>query len=271
MDQPAVRKPDWGFRVRVFILLAVLVMVAGYAARDAYVRRARTDWERTLLVAVVVLEVEPVQDSALASFGARLPVLQEKLALEARRYRPELNLPFEFQLFGPVEVREPPPEPKGDSFFELGAHAFRQWRYLRKIDEHAGVASGAYDGRLYVTVRPPKSSDKSLVEGFSQEGGRIGTVNVELNDEMVDLALLVVAHELLHTLGATDKYDASGHAVVPHGLADPELRPLYPQTHVEIMARNRPLALGKEVTPESLDELRVGSKTAMEIGWLSGE
>jgi hypothetical protein len=73
----------------------------------------------------------------------------------------------------------------------------------------------------------------------------------------------------MHTLGATDKYDARGHAVVPHGLADPDQQPLYPQSHVEIMARNRPLALGQEVLPESLEELRVGSKTAREIGWLS--
>jgi hypothetical protein len=271
MEQAAARKPNWAFRVRVSILIAVLLMVAGYAARDVYVRRARTDWERTLLVAVVVLEVEPVDASALASFSERLPLLQEKLALEARRFRPELGLPFEFQLFGPIEVKTPPPVPSGDSFFELGAHAYRQWRYLESIDAHAGVASRAYDGRLYVTVRPPRQGGKTLVEGFSQHGGRIGSVSVELDDQMVDLALLVVAHELLHTLGASDKYDATGHVIVPHGLADPMLEPLYPQTHVEIMARNRPLAPGKEVVPESLDELRIGSRTAIEIGWLASE
>jgi hypothetical protein len=48
-----------------------------------------------------------------------------------------------------------------------------------------------------------------------------------------------------------------------------QTQPLYPQSHVEIMARNRPLALGQEVLPESLEELRVGSRTAREIGWLS--
>lgn len=271
MTPKASHRRTWAFRVRVSILLAVLVMVAGYAARDVYVRRARTDWDRTLLVAVVVLELEPVDGSALAAFSERLPLLQEKLALEARRYRPELALPFEFQLFGPIKVEAAPPEPRGDSFFELGAHAWRQWRYLSRIDDHAGVATRAYDGRLYVTVRPPKNEGRSQVEGYSQDGGRIGSVTVELDDRMVDLALLVVAHELFHTLGATDKYDAKGHALVPHGLADPELEPRYPQTHVEIMARNRPLAEGQEVVPESLDELRVGNKTAQEIGWLSSE
>jgi hypothetical protein len=269
MAVKASNKPSWAFRIRLAILFAVLLMVAGYAARDAYVRRERTDWQRTLLVAVVVLEAEAVQDSALAAFSERLPLLQEKLALEARRYRPNLALPFEFQQFGPIEVREPPPQPGGDSFFDLGYHAFRLSRYLGQIDDHAGVASRAYDGRLYITVRPPKRGARAIVEGFSEQGGRIGNVTVELDDGMVDLALLVVAHELMHTLGATDKYDARGHAVVPHGLADPDQQPLYPQSHVEIMARNRPLALGQEVLPESLEELRVGSKTAREIGWLS--
>ena len=45
---------------------------------------------------------------------------------------------------------------------------------------------------------------------------------------MADFALFVAAHELFHTLGATDKYDASGAALVPSGLAEPDLNPLVP-------------------------------------------
>jgi hypothetical protein len=48
---------------------------------------------------------------------------------------------------------------------------------------------------------------------------------------------LVVAHELLHTLGATDKYDrATGQPLELDGLGDPGQSPRYPQQFGEIMA-----------------------------------
>jgi hypothetical protein len=40
---------------------------------------------------------------------------------------------------------------------------------------------------------------------------------VELNRTMVDFALFVTTHELLHLLGAKDKYDAAGRSLVPEG------------------------------------------------------
>ena len=91
---------------------------------------------------------------------------------------------------------------------------------------------------------------------------------MELAPDMVDLTLFVVAHELMHTLGATDKYDASERAVVPAGLVEPNRQPLYPQAFVEVMARNRPISQSAEAVPQTLDELGVGEVTAREIGWL---
>ena len=72
----------------------------------------------------------------------------------------------------------------------------------------------------------------------------------------------------MHTLGATDRYDAAGRTIVPDGLAEPTRVPLYPQRFAEVMGRNRPLSLGEEVVPASLDELALGDRTATEIGWL---
>jgi len=94
-------------------------------------------------------------------------------------------------------------------------------------------------------------------------------VEVELDRSMVDFALFVATHELMHTLGATEKYDAAGHVLVPAGLADPDQEPRYPQGRAEIMARSRAVAEGSEVPPESLDELAIGLATAREIGWVN--
>jgi hypothetical protein len=105
------------------------------------------------------------------------------------------------------------------------------------------------------------------VEGASEQGGRIGIASCDLGDDMADFALFVAAHELFHTLSATDKYDASGHTLVPEGLAEPERAPRFPQRYAELMARNRPLDAEREAPPTSLSELRVGPYTAQEIGW----
>jgi hypothetical protein len=76
-----------------------------------------------------------------------------------------------------------------------------------------------------------------------------------------------MAHEALHTLGATDKYDAAGHAVDPAGLAEPERQPTYPQRFAELMVGELPLAPGAGRLPSTAEELAVGPATAAEIGW----
>ena len=106
-----------------------------------------------------------------------------------------------------------------------------------------------------------------VFEGQSEQGGRVGIAQCELDDEMADFALFVAAHELFHTLSATDKYDASGRTLIPDGLADPARVPRFPQEYAELMARNRPLDAVNEAPPTSLAELRVGPLTAAEIGW----
>jgi hypothetical protein len=79
--------------------------------------------------------------------------------------------------------------------------------------------------------------------------------------------LFVAAHELFHTLGASDKYDSEGRTLFPEGLPEPDRVPLFPQPAAEIMARNRVVSAAEEVAPGDLRELRVGLSTAREIGW----
>jgi hypothetical protein len=79
---------------------------------------------------------------------------------------------------------------------------------------------------------------------------------------------VVIAHELLHTLGATDKYDPGTDApLFPDGYGDPDQRPLYPQAAAEIMAGRRMLSPARWEQPDSLDEVVIGRATALEIRW----
>ncbi len=249
------------------MLLAVLsgVLIWGYL--DVRGRRERTTWERPLSVAIVIVKNGAVDPIAIKNFCDRSMSLSARLDAEKNRYRADGVRPFIFQCFGPVESGASPPSSEGDGWVDAVKQTFALGSYSRAIDAAAGINKGDFDSRIYVAVRPPERADRNLIEGVSENGGRIGTVSVELDDTMVDFALFVSAHELFHTLGASDKYDANGFASVPDGLADPDASPRYPQSRAEIMARGRPLAAGREIVPTRLEDLGVGPATAREIGW----
>jgi hypothetical protein len=79
---------------------------------------------------------------------------------------------------------------------------------------------------------------------------------------------VIIAHELLHTVGATDKYNLSNDSPrFPDGYGDPEQVPLYPQLSAELMAGRRVLSPDKWQQPTSLGEVVIGPATALEIRW----
>jgi hypothetical protein len=257
------------FRIRVAVLLLTLLLVVIYAVSSALLRLSRTDWTRTLSVAVVVVADGPLDPAAVAALQARVRALETVLADEERRYLPAGPKPFVITVLGPVAAPSPPPELASDSSLDLLAYTWRRWRWVRAVDAAAATSAGAWDSRIYVVARPPSLDRERFVEGASEQGGRVGIVEVELDVDTVDWALFATAHELLHTLGATDKYDAAGHAQVPNGLAEPALTPRYPQRFAEVMTRGRATAPTVDAAPESLAELRVGGWTAAEIGWIT--
>jgi len=254
-------------QIRIAALLALLVTVVLFAYTDVRSRSRRNEWTAPLHVALVLLEEAPVDPLAVQKLRARTTALETQLQAEEARYRPAPLAPIRFEIFGPAHVSRQPPAPEGPGLWDLIRYTWELRRYVHAIDEAMGIDSGQFDSRVYTTIRPPVGTEPTHVEGRSENGGRIAQVHVELDGDMADLALIVMTHELLHTLGATDKYDASGRTLVPDGLADPTRQPLFPQDRVEVMARNRPTAPGVEVVPTTLPELGVGPLTAREIGW----
>ncbi|HET9960394.1 MAG TPA: hypothetical protein VFQ61_38145 [Polyangiaceae bacterium] len=267
---PSLRPPrtNWFFRVRVSILLGILLLVLGWAARDMQQRRARNAWEAPVRVALVVLRLGPTEPAGVHRLMLRTRALEQRLSDEFRRYHPGAPNMFRFETFGPLEITHAPPSDTGNTLLERAIHAFSLWRYTTAVNTSARLDSRDFDARLYLVIEPTQGGQQ-FVEGFSEDGGRIGVARVNLDPTTVDLSLFVAGHELLHTLGARDKYDAaSGFTLIPDGLAEPDRYPLYPQRGAEVMARNRVLMPGAERPPEALGELFVGRATAREIGWL---
>ncbi|MDP9034359.1 MAG: hypothetical protein M3O50_06100 [Myxococcota bacterium] len=253
--------------MRVTVLSAILFGVLLWGWRDVRSRRERNSWKRPLSVAVVLVRLEPLDHDAIDAFHARVHALDARLEQERERYRHGAPRPFVLTFVGPVDGMAGPPQTSGEGWLAALKEGWALSRWAARVDHAANLDVGVYDSRVYVAARPPASRDRAMVEGESEQGGRVGAVEVELDVSMVDLALFVTAHELFHTLGATDKYDAAGRTLVPAGLVEPSRVPRWPQRFAEVMARNRPLAPGLETPPESLGELAIGEATADEIGW----
>ena len=255
------------FRVRIAILMGLLAATLLFAMHDVHSRHERTRWERPVTVAVALVQLGPVDQTALNALNARVRELEARLASEYHRYGGQLERPVTFTLFGPVTAnRGAPPDPDSD-VLSLARHSYELWRWTHAIDSASKLSSGSFDSRIYLIMRAPQQKDIAWVEGSSELGGRVGVARVELDSASVDLSLFVTAHEFLHTLGASDKYDATGHALIPEGLVEPDRVPRFPQHFIEVMARNRVVAPGVEETPDSLAQLGVGLATAREIGW----
>jgi hypothetical protein len=120
---------------------------------------------------------------------------------------------------------------------------------------------------MFVMYHDP-STLQTMPDSHGMQKGLIGVVHTFAQGQMAGTNSIVIAHELLHTLGATDKYDpGTGAPLFPIGFADPSQTPLYPQGEAEIMAGRRAVSPQDAEMPASLKAVVVGPATALEIRW----
>lgn len=168
-------------------------------------------------------------------------------------------------LDGVARVGQFPELPSATSMTQRAGEALAFAQALDAIDAQL-PPHGPRDLTIYVLLRP-RAEGGGQVEGVAEAGGRRGLVEGALDDADVSLELTAVAHEALHCLGATDKYDAQGHAVEPGGLVAPEQAPRYPQALAEVMVGERAVGPGQGAPVQSLREVAVGPLTAHEVRW----
>lgn len=245
--------------LRILILLVVLFAVAAMALGERLWVR---DWRRPLAVAI-----HPVaMDAASAVFIAHLAPgdyheIGEFLTAEARRWKkPSMPVP---QLTLHAPVREPPPlEPPRGALGTIAYTLRLRWYAFR----HTPFRDSLGTIRLFVLYHEPRNNH-ALPHSLGLAKGLLGVVHVFAAEAQQAQNNVVIAHELLHTLGATDKYDPDGQPLYPVGFADFTVEPRYPQTRAEIMAGRIPLAPGKAEIPKGLADTVIGYATAAEIGW----
>jgi hypothetical protein len=253
-----------GFKMlRISVLLLVLLLVALTTWQARYLS---TRWHVPLYVAIypIAADDSPVTRAYLDALDIeRFKPIDRFFAREAERYRLDTNEPIRTRLR--AELHDRPPQRAADAGLlatALWSLRLRYWAWRA-----SGHVPEPEDIRLFVLYHDPALTP-TVPHSLGLTKGLIGVVYAFAEPQMTAENNVVIAHELLHTVGATDKYDFADDAPsFPDGYGNPAQVPLFPQQTAELMAGRRVLAPDKWQQAASLDEVVIGPATAREIRW----
>ncbi len=251
-------------KIRVAVLLFILLTVA-VGTWQARVRT--TSWNRALDVVVFPVNADGTPETAAyirSLDNEAFDPIKTFMRDEAREYGIDLLNPVDVYI-GPEVKAIPPAPPVGGSVPSVMIWSLHMRFWAWRHGEHPVLRP---DVRIYALLYHPSTTQR-LDHSVGLQKGLIGVAKLFALPHMTAENNIIITHELLHTLGATDKYDlASNQPLYPLGYAEPDLAPLYPQEFAEIMAGRIPLADNDSIAPQTLDSVLVGPETAREIGWL---
>lgn len=247
-------------KLRLLVLLLILATVA----QQAWLKDGAPDWHKTLYVFLY-----PINADGSQAADEAVQVFQQKPLEQVEDYFNEAASEYglgvkPFALRASTSLATRPPAPTSHNLLSSIAWSlnFRWWAW-----RHTPASPIKPDVRLYLLFYDP-STHPVLAHSTALSKGRIGLVNLFASRHQVSQNNVIMAHELLHTVGATDKYDfATTLPVYPAGYAEPQREPLYPQPYAELMGGRRPISESSAEIPESLHQTVIGETTATEIGW----
>jgi hypothetical protein len=251
-------------RIRIGVLLLVLLIVVLNTWTDRLYTR---QWKAPMIVALYPINADGRAETAqyVASLSKQdFAPLEAFFQTAITRAGIKLDRPFHFTLSPPLNS-VPPTISRNANVLQIMLWSLQlRWWAWRVPPTAPGPTPRI---RLFLSYYDPTHT-AVLSESTGLQKGLIGIAQLFADKDMLGPNQIVIAHELLHTLGATDKYDPrNDQPLYPNGFAEPDLEPLYPQRFAELMAGRVPLAANKARIPDSLLEVIVGPATAAEIGW----
>jgi len=249
--------------IRVLVLLACLAIVGFVSAHQRVYTR---NWNQTLETVIY-----PINGDGHLATERYIQALEDKDfsiinrwgEREAERYQLPLPTPFHVMLGEQIKTLPPAYPDKANSIdVLLWSLRFRFWAWRHTPDQGSLTRI-----RMFVVYQTGEDSGP-LQHSLGLQKGLMGLVFAYSLDKQTPQNNIVIAHELLHTVGAVDKYDISGGPMMGVGYANPHRSPLYPQRNAEIMAGRIPTAPGRSYMAESLRSVIVNSYTASEINWI---
>ncbi len=253
----------WATARKTFLAFTLLITLAVSATQMLYSR----NWGVPL--PVMIYPIAAGSNSQISQYISNLShsdfsIIDDWMAREAARYNVPNPRPTQIRLGSQLHDL-PPPFPKSDhiGWLILWQLKMRFWAMLNSPDTFWSWRTV----RIYLVLHDPKSNQR-LPHSLGLQKGLIGLVHGYAHERQTSQNAVVVAHELLHTVGATDKYDFWGNPVFPQGYASPSRKPLYPQRAAEIMAGRIPQSKYASIMAHSLRSSQIGPITAREINWI---
>jgi hypothetical protein len=248
--------------IRIAVLLLALIFVAG----TTWLSQARsTDWNDSLWVKVYPINGDGSDASRRYIERLRLgqfDEIEQFVAREIGKYGHALPRPVRMEL-GKEIPQQPPALPMSPGTLQIMWWSVRMRCWASRAA--SGQDSPAPDVRLFVRYHDP-ANDFRLENSVGLQKGMVGVVNAYASTQQSGTNNVIIAHEFLHTLGATDKYDAaSGLPLFPQGYAEPLREPRYPQRFAEIMGGRIAVSDDEAMVPKNLEYAVIGRQTASEI------
>ncbi len=249
--------------LRILILLYLLLIVAV----GAWLNKARTtDWENSLEVIVYAINADgrmATQQYIDKIENNDFIDIEEFFQNEAERYALSLKKPVDVSFAG--ELKEKPPlPPRGGSQLSIMFWSLKLRYWAWQNDNYPYPE----DVQIFILYFDPEKT-KTVAHSLGLQKGLIGVVNAFASKKMKKENHVIITHELLHTVGAIDKYNPkTNQPLYPIGYAKPEQSPLYPQKKAEIMAGRIAITENKAEQAETLKQVVIGESTAIEINWL---
>ena len=251
--------------LRILLLIIILAAVALYSKDQRLVTQG---WYKPLNVVIFPINADstPMVDHYIENLSTKdFSSIDEFITRESKKYDLATSTPTITTLGN--SVTNLPPKPPGPN-----ANAIRTMIWSLKLRWWASKntpdsQSNKYRVRIFVLFHED-GEGKKLEHSLGLQKGLLGIVHAFASKKQSKQNNIVITHELLHTVGATDKYDQYGNPVGPDGLAEPNRSPVYPQRRAEIMAGTVALSATSSKMANSLKKCVVGKKTAFEIGWL---
>ncbi len=261
----AAGRRRWFRRTRIAVLLTILLAVIIGTLLDA---RRIASWRRPLRVAIL-----PVSAGADRDVRAYIDSLDTTAFDDVAKFflregelrhvgaRPPVEL-----IFGPKvdDVPPPVPEPGDRSAISVALWSLKLRYWVWRMSRRFGLAE--VDVRIFALFHPAVAGTE-LDHSLGLRKGRTAIAHLFASAKDAPTNNVVIAHELLHTLGAADKYDEQTLPLFPAGYAEPARSPRFPQTLAEIMAGRVPITVSAAKMPDSLEQCVIGPETAKEIGW----
>ncbi len=251
--------------VRVVLLLSILF---GIVASTWITEKRMAAWDRPILVTVYPIAVD--QSTATLRFARKIETetfgaVNRFFGAESRPYGFAVTPAFRFQV-APVSEGLPPPVPGQFDFAAIAWWSLKMRWWAWRRDWNDGLIRP--DIQMFLLLHGAGGNDEMGIS-VGMRKGRYGIVKAYATEAARSTNLVVFTHELMHVLGATDKYTLStGEPIFPDGFADPGREPLFPQKDAEIMGGRIPLSAFSSVMPASLEQCKIGRLTAEEIGFL---